>query len=350
MMDFINSIEFARPLFMILLPVSLGLLAIVFWYQPKQLLSTSTPLQQVSQQSYRHPALDWFQQRQSQQQSQNHQRQFIVRILGWGILLGLLHLSLAQPYRLGERLPDPPQHRDIVFVIDTSVSMVLEDYIVKGKRVSRMAMLQSVMQHFIDQLQGNRIGLIVYSEQVYTLVPLTTDYDLLKQQFNRMQPAVLTGRTSNPGKALLYTLAQYQKSDNETKPTIVLVTDVNRPDRNIDPRIAAAKLHKDGFRLHTVAIGAGSYAAENKQGSSLVYHPTNYPLLKQIAEQARGEFFTASNSQQISQALLTIQQSEKRQVETEPQYIRLGFYQWPLLLALILLSLSQLIQLTRGRT
>lgn len=350
MMEFINTIEFARPVFLWLLPISVLLMLMLFWFRPGMLTSSDTPLKQLAQQSYRHPAIAWFKQYATQQQSRSRGTRFVWRSLGWSVLLTLIHLSLAQPYRLGKRLPDPPQHRDIVFVIDTSVSMVLEDYLVGGKRSSRMAMLQTVMQHFIDQLQGNRIGLIVYSEQVYTLVPLTTDYALLKQQFNRVQPAVLTGRTSNPGKALLYTLQQYKNETSEEKPTIVLVTDVNRPDRDIDPRIAAASLKQHGFRLHTVAIGAGSYAAENKQGTSLIYHPTNFPLLKQVAESASGKFFSANDSHNIGKALLAIQQAEKRHIEVEPQYIKLSLYHWPLLLALLLFSLAQLTLLTRGRT
>ncbi len=349
MMAFLNSIEFARPMFFWLLPISLGLFTLLFWFRPNRLAQSSTALKNLTQQSMRHPAIEWFKQYATQQQSRSQRRHFIQRSLGWSVLLVLLHLSLAQPYRLGERLPDPPQHRDIVFIIDTSVSMVLEDYLVNKQRTSRMHMLQSVMQHFIDQLKGNRIGLIVYSEQVYTLAPLTTDYQLLKQQFNRITPAVLTGRTSNPGKALLYTLQQY-KNDDAEKPTLVLITDVNRPDRDIDPRIAAADLAQHGFRLHTVAIGAGSYAAENKQGTSLVYHPTNYPLLKQIAAQGKGNFFSANDSNNIQQALLTIQQTEKREIKSEPQYIKLSLYHWPLLLALGLLSLVQAWQCWRRTT
>lgn len=347
MNEFLNSIEFARPVFLWSLPISLTVIWLLFWRRPGWLANSGSPVMNLSQQGFRHPAIQWFKQYTAQQQSQSNRSNFIKRSLGWSLLFCLLHLSLAQPYRLGARLPDPPQHRDIVFVIDTSVSMVLEDYLVKGQRTSRMAMLQSVMQHFINQLQGNRIGLVVYSEQVYTLVPLTTDYALLKQQFNRVKPAVLTGRTSNPGKALLYTLEQHKDDTSSEQPTIILISDVNRPDREIDPRIAAASLQANGFRVHTVAIGAGSYAAENKQGTNLVYHPTNYPLLKQIAEQGKGRFFSANNSRNIQQALTTIQQAEKRQIETEPQYFKIMFYQWPLLLAIVLLSLAQVYQLLR---
>lgn len=350
------SIEFARPLFLWGLPLSLAPIYIVLWLRPQAIAASTAPLQGLAQQAYRHPASDWLRDYLGQQQQQARLGVFIRRAFSWTIIVGLLHLALAQPYRLGQRLPDPPQQRDIVFVIDTSVSMVLEDYLVDGQRISRMRMLQSVMQHFINQLQRdpapgnqerNRISLVVYSEQVYTLASLTTDYALLQRQFNRMVPAVLTGRTSNPGKALLYTLEQFKDDTGTERPTIVLISDVNRPDRDIDPRVASASLKQHGFHVHSIAIGAGSYAAENRRGTHLVYHPTHYQLLQQIAAQGAGKFFSVNDAQSIQRALHTIQQGEKRQVAVEPQYIKRMLYHWPLLVAVLLVTLAQLWQLLR---
>lgn len=351
-MAFLASIEFAQPFWLWLLPVTLAMTTLLFWFRPDAISNSTDALQNLSAQTWRHTAITWLQQFDARQKDKTHHVLFLKRSLSYAVFLSLIHIALAQPYQLGQRLPDPPQHRDIVFVIDTSVSMVLEDYIVNGQRSSRMVMLQGVIQHFIDQLQidktqGNRIGLVVYSEQAYTLAPLSTDYALLKTQFNRIVPAVLTGRTSNPGKALLYTLNTYKKDPAQDTPTIVLISDINRPDREIDPRVAAASLQQHGFRVHTIAIGAGSYAAENKQGTHLIYHPANYPLLEQIAQSGQGKFFSVNNTRSIKQALSTIQQTERREIKVEPQYIRIMLYYWPLLLAVLFITLIQLFQLIR---
>jgi len=350
MMAWIHDIEFVYPLWLWLWPVSLLLVLLLLWFHAEALSHSLAPLQKLSGQTWRHTAMAWLQQFNSRQQVKTRKFVLMQRGLAYGIFLGLLHLALAQPYQQGQRLPDPPQHRNIVFVIDTSVSMVLEDYIVDGQRTSRMAMLQGVMQHFIHKLKGNRIALVIYSEQVYTLVPLTTDYALLQSQFNRIVPAVLTGRTSNPGKALLYTLNTWQHESADSKPTIVLISDVNRPDREIDPRVAAAALHQHGFRVHSIAIGAGSYAAEDHKGSHLVYHPTNYTLLQAIAKQGRGSFFSVDSIQSIQRALHTIQQTELRDTQVEPHYIRINLYHWPLLLSVLCITLLQLWQLIRRIT
>ena len=215
--------------------------------------------------------------------------------------------------------------------------MVLRDYLVAGERTDRMTILKSVLTHFIEQLKGNRIGLIVYSEHPYTLVPLTADYALLKTMVRILEPAVLTGRTSDVGKSLLYTLQQVEQmdvADQSQKPVLVLITDVNRTYREMDPGAIAAYLHDQGYRLHTVGIGASSYEAQEHDSTGLIYQPTNFALLESIAEQGGGQFYWADNAGSLQEAIQTIQSAERRQVEAEPRHVAIPLYQWPLLISL----------------
>lgn len=63
-------------------------------------------------------------------------------LLLYYLILFFLVLALTQPVRIGEKLPEPPQERDIVFIVDTSVSMILRDYILDGERIDRMSLLK----------------------------------------------------------------------------------------------------------------------------------------------------------------------------------------------------------------
>jgi len=104
----------------------------------------------------RHPAAELIARLQAGAASPRARLGPLLRYLGYAILLLLLAAALAQPYRLGERLPEPSPYREVMFVLDTSVSMVLRDYVVKGERVDRMSMLKGVMHRFVDELQGSR--------------------------------------------------------------------------------------------------------------------------------------------------------------------------------------------------
>ena len=73
----------------------------------------------------------------------------------YALIISCLVVALAEPVRIGERLPDPPQERDIVFIVDTSVSMILRDYVLDGQRVDRMSLIKELLDRFIQKLEGH---------------------------------------------------------------------------------------------------------------------------------------------------------------------------------------------------
>lgn len=350
MQNLLANIQFTHPVALWLLPVSLLLLSLGLYYFSRHLKTWSSLYASQGQRHYRHPLASLLS-RMHETSVAKTSSGFLNKWLAYAFLLSLLHLSLAQPYRLGEQLPEPPQYRDIIFLVDTSVSMILRDYLVQGKRTDRMSMVKSVLQHFIKGLSGSRLGLVIFSEQAYTLVPLTTDHELLKHQLQRLQAASLTGRRTDPGKALLYTLNMLNpRLQAGEKPVLVMLTDASRPVRDIDPRTAAALIRQKGLHLHTIAIGAGSEAAKEETASSLIYQPANYKLLEEMAVAGGGEFFWADSQNSLNQVLQKIQATEKHHIELEPVFIKITLYHWPLGIALLWIVLWQILPLFRLRT
>jgi len=343
MIEFLHSIHFQHPGW--LWAWSLSLLGIGLLLRSQRLVSLAQLPEWAGARRYRHPRLSILRRLYGQQVAKQVARGAWRRWSHYALLLLCIHAALAQPYRLGQQLPAPPEYRDTLFVIDTSISMVLRDYLVAGNRTDRMTILKSVLTHFIEQLNGNRIGLIAFSEQPYTLAPITADYTLLKSLVRRLEPAVLTGRTTDVSKALLYTLQQLQQSENvdpQQKPALVLITDVNRTYRDLDPRAIAAYLLTQGYRLHTVGIGASSHEAQERDSMGLIYQPANFALLESIAESGGGRFYWADNVNSLQAAIQAIQSAERRQVKAEPRYVRLPLYQWPLLAGLTWILMLQL--------
>jgi Ca-activated chloride channel family protein len=345
------EIRLAAPAWLALWPVAMAVLALLA--RGARLDAFHALPRAFSSRRYRHPLVASLRTLQGSAVEAGSRRVAYRRALLHGVVLTGAVVALAQPYRQGEELPKPPLVRDTVFIVDSSISMGLRDYIVDGERVDRITMLRGVMAHFIGALRGNRIGLVAFSETPYTLVPLTTDYAFLQHMVRRLQPAVLTGSMSDVSKALLYTAQQLRGNAEQAsseRPVLVLVTDVNRPVRDIDPRAAARYLAAEGYRLHVIAVGAAGYQADEKAIASLVYHPVNFPLLKEIAGAAGGRFFWARDAASLKAAMNVIEQAERRAIDAPPRYVAIPLYHWPLGGSLALALLAQLWPARRVRS
>ncbi len=273
------------------------------------------------------------------------------RMLLYSLVITCLLLALAEPVRIGQRLPEPPQERDIVFIVDASVAMTLRDYLLNGQRVDRMTLLKGLLGGVIDRLAGERMGIIVFGEHAYTLVPLSRDEHLLHAMLTRLNPTV-AGRFNAVGEAIALAVSQSarQSTDRKRKRVLVLLSAASAPTGRIDPFAAASLAREAGLPLYTIAIGAGSSEAAEQRTGGLIYRPADLATLRALAEQTGALSFQAGNSDALTEAIADIQRRESNPHETAARHRYQPLYLWPLLLALTLLSLGQLIPLWRSRS
>jgi Ca-activated chloride channel family protein len=265
-----------------------------------------------------------------------------MRILGYGLALTCLITSLAQPVRIGERLPDLPQERDIVFIVDTSISMTLRDYVLNQQRIDRMTLLKGTLDRFVQQLPGERIGVIVFGEAAYTLVPLTRDHSLVRRMLARIQ-ATMAGRYNAIGEAIALAVKpaeQPSSAQARRHRVLVLLTDADRPTGAIKPETAAELAQQARLPLYTVAIGASSRAAEEKRVTGLLYEPVDIGLLQRIAQRTGARSYQAGDARALEQAIHDIVRHESNKAAVTPRYEQQPLYQWPLLIGLVLLMLA----------
>lgn len=261
------------------------------------------------------------------------------------LLLSLLIIALASPVQMGSKLPDPPRQRDIIFIVDTSVSMVLKDYTLNNKRIDRMNVIRSTLNNFIKNLNGDRVSIVAFADTAHVLVPLTNDTHLLQSMLLRLRPGI-AGRSSAPGNAIALAVKQIRKA-NTRHQIMVLLTDAALPVGSITPLQAANMAADAGLPLYTVAVGASTYDAEEQRTTGLVYHPADRKLLKEMAIITGAKPYLAGDSISLQAAITSIEQQQNNQQQTEARFYKRTLHHWPLLLAIILLSLYQLRAVTR---
>ena len=289
-----------------------------------------------------HPLLLKFSQRYTKQNAGGN----VNRLVHWLVLLCLV-TALAQPVRIGTRLPDPPRERDIVFLVDASASMLLRDYEYEGRRIDRMNLVLALLDRFVSELNGERISIITFADQAHTLVPLTRDDELVRAMLKKVSIGI-AGRSSAVGDAIALAVRQARRDSNR-KQAFVLFSDAALPTGMLTPGQGAMLAADAGIPLYTVAIGAASYSAAEQQAGGLIYHPANLDLLRSLAETTGAQSYQAGNSEALAAAITAIDQRERNPVTTQARYVRQPLYLWPLLSGLLIFTLYQLAGLRGGR-
>jgi Ca-activated chloride channel family protein len=270
-------------------------------------------------------------------------------LLQWGLhllrymILVLAVLALAKPVK---ELPLPPEPqtktvRDIVFVIESSASMMLEDYEIDGQATARMEVVKSVLDQFVASLDGNRFSFVVYADKSYTLMPMTADTMTARLMLKRLKPYLAGREDAAFGEALGLALQQAEHStkyntENTQKRILVVFSDGENKPSHLP--VAEAINYAQGLNLpiYTVGVGAGTAEADKREYSGLLYQTLQEQSLKEIAHETNGQYFQVGSRQAIQTVLAKIDQAEGAQIVTaQAKHKTVQLY--PYLLAILMM-------------
>ena len=320
--------EFSWPWCFVLLPLP--------W-----LLSRFMPLKQQGQLRLRIPGFAKL--GLNNQAVQQHSRK--VSLLEWAVW-GLLVIAITNPTWLDDPITLPNEGRDIMLAVDLSGSMTEQDMAYQNQYVDRLTMVKAVLSDFIEQRQGDRLGLILFGDTAFLQTPLTRDVKTVSQMLSEAQIG-LVGRATAIGDALGLSVNRFANKD-ESNRIVVLLTDGQNTAGNLDPEDALLLAREEGIKVYTIGVGS-----DNPRGFSLFNMGgmsggnLDESLLKRIAEQTGGLYFRAKDVaglQQIYQELDKLEPISSDEQTFRPQ---ISLFYIPLLVALGLISLTILVSFIR---
>lgn len=258
--------------------------------------------------------------------------------------IALIVVALARP-QLGRTWVEQTQRGvDIMLALDLSGSMRAEDF----QPQNRLVAAKQVIDHFIAETPGNRIGLVVFAGRANTLVPLTTDHDMLRDTLKRVDFDTVKQDGTAIGDAIgtcLYRL----KEPNIKGRVIVLFTDGENNSGYLDPIKAAEMARVEGVRIHTIAVGRpggapipilnafGQKVYLRDADGALVLPQIAEKPLQEIAAITGGRYFRATDSQALQAIYAEINRMEKSPYEVKRHVVYDERYQGYLLVGLLLL-------------
>jgi Ca-activated chloride channel family protein len=277
------------------------------------------------------------------------------RITRFGLqLLGLTLaiVSLAQP-RWGYTFEDVKRKGlDLLIAVDTSRSMLSND--VQPNRLERVKL---AIQDLIDQLQGDRVGLIAFAGRAFLQAPLTIDYDAVIEAVNDLDTKTIPEGGTNIASAITLATQSFGKSAMGNRALIIFTDGEESNDLTGDPVKAAKTAADAGVRIFTVGVGTpqgslipitgddGQTSFVKDSSGQVHKSKLDEKRLREVAEATGGFYLHLENGlrsmQQIENEGLSKMQAAEMDVRLSRRPIER--YEWPLSAALIALALSILI-------
>lgn len=232
---------------------------------------------------------------------------------------------------------------DILVTVDTSLSMLTQDL-----KPDRLSALKEVAKEFSMQRPTDRIGLVEYSGEALTRVPLTTDREMLVAEIDRLQSGNLEDGTAiGVG---LATAINHLKDSKAVSKVVILITDgVESINPSADlmyfsPRQAAEIAASKGIKVYTIGIGTNGQAPSpisyDLYGNFIFeMRPVEIDevLLQDIADKTGGLYFRATNNETLKNIYNEIDRLEKSEINEIKYYNYTELFARFLLPALILL-------------
>ena len=262
--------------------------------------------------------------------------------------LALLIVALARPQSASTNSTSNIEGIDIVMAMDVSGSMLARDL-----KPDRLTAAKRVASDFVEGRPGDRMGLVIFSGESFTQVPLTTDHGVMLNMLAEMKNGLIDDGTAI-GDGLATAISRLKDSEAISK-VVILLTDGMNNAGSVDPYTAAeiAKLY--GIRVYTIGVGSygtAPYPVQTPFGTQLQQMKVEIDekLLSTVAGMTGGKYFRATTNQKLDEIYDEIDKLERSKIEvTEFRRLHEEFY--PLVAwALALLLLEFLLRKTIFRT
>lgn len=207
-------------------------------------------------------------------------------------------LSLARPQRVRESKEQFSEGIDIMLAIDISESMLATDL-----SPNRLEAAKNVGHEFIKGRFQDRIGLVVFAGEAFSMCPLTTDYEILNEYLNEINSNLIKTTGTAIGSALATCINRLREIPSKSKVAIIL-SDGDNTAGSLDPLTATDLAKSFGIKVYTIAVGADAAKAKIDENT-----------LREIAREGNGQFFRATDNQTLRNIFEQINRLEKVKIK-----------------------------------
>ncbi len=251
----------------------------------------------------------------------------------------LAAFGLANVQRADQVAQVNRQGVDVMIALDVSKSMLAED--IQPNRLQRAKLL---VNKLIDELENDRIGLVLFAGRAYLQMPLTSDHGAAKMYVNTASTASVPTQGTVIGEALQICNNAFDQQQKKFK-AVILISDGE--DHDEQAGAIAKKMAEDGVLLHTIGIGTSSGTQlidpdtkelkMNADGTPVVTR-LNEKELMDLATTGSGSYqLLADADAAVSRIMKEIEGMEKKTIKDNSLLNYRSYFPWLLGAAIALL-------------
>ena len=211
--------------------------------------------------------------------------------------LTLLILAMARPQFGIQEKTVKRQGIEVMIALDISNSMLAQDILPNRLENSKMRLSKT-----IENMQNDKVGLVVFAGDAFTQIPITSDYISAKMFLDNISPKLIARQGTSIGTALDMAIKSFGQ-ESEASQAIILITD---GENHEDDAISAAKLAAEkGMKIIVVGVGKpegapipieGTMSFHKDKDGNVVVSKLNEDMCRQIAEAGNGIYVRSGNS------------------------------------------------------
>ncbi|MEZ4796862.1 MAG: VWA domain-containing protein [Flavobacteriaceae bacterium] len=269
----------------------------------------------------------------------------ILKLLVLCLAFGCLTIAMVNP-KIGTKLETVKrQGVDIVFAVDVSKSMLAEDI-----APNRLEKSKQLVTQIVNNLASDRIGIIAYAGKAFPQLPITTDYASAKMFLQSMNTDMLSSQGTAINEAIQLARTYYDDEEQTNRVLIIISDGEDHSDVAKDVAEAAAE---EGIKIFTIGVGdvKGAPIPIKRDGIVLNYKKDssgetvitklNEDTLKDIANEANGEYINGANTNEVVEAIREIlNKMDKKEFEAKEFAEYKDQFQWFLALAILFLLID----------
>lgn len=265
----------------------------------------------------------------------------------------LIVLMIARP-QFGAKLEEVKvKGVEIIIALDVSNSMLAEDI-----QPNRLERAKQSISRMVNDLENDRIGLILFAGDAYVQIPVTTDYVSAKMFLSTINPGIVPKQGTDIASAIELASNSFSPQSDRSR-AIIIITDGENHDT--DPVKAAEAAREKGVIIHAVGIGSQEgvpipmpgggnrdYLKDN-EGNTVITRLDD-SVLKKVAVAGEGTYVKASGSSLgLGSILDEIRKMEQQEMESRLFSEYNDQFPYIALIALVLLILDLLVMERHNR-